>query len=33
VTAQPVFGEPGPDGPAQILRVLPVDYHADFLAK
>jgi Family of unknown function (DUF6247) len=33
VTAQPVHGEPGPDDPAEILRVLPPSYHASFLAE
>jgi Family of unknown function (DUF6247) len=33
VTAQPVFDEPGPDDPAQILRVLPSEYQATFLAE
>ncbi|GAA2760858.1 DUF6247 family protein [Actinopolymorpha rutila] len=33
MTAQPVFDEPGPDDPAQILRVLPEQYHAGFLAE
>ncbi|WP_020580076.1 DUF6247 family protein [Actinopolymorpha alba] len=33
MTAQPVFDEPGPDDPAQILRVLPEQYHAEFLAE
>jgi hypothetical protein len=33
VTAQPVFNEPGPDDPALILRVLPPEYHAGFLAE
>jgi hypothetical protein len=32
MTAQPVFDEPGPDDPAQILRVLHEQYHAGFLA-
>jgi Family of unknown function (DUF6247) len=33
VTAQPVFDEPGPGDPAQILRVLPSEYQATFLAE
>jgi Family of unknown function (DUF6247) len=33
VTAQPVFSEPGPDDPALILRMLPPEYHTDFLAE
>jgi len=33
VTAQPVYGEPGPDDPAEILRVLPPEHHASFLAE
>ncbi|MGW5362492.1 DUF6247 family protein [Actinopolymorpha pittospori] len=33
MTAQPVFDEPGPNDPARILRVLPADYHAAFLAE
>jgi len=33
VTAQPVRGEPGPDGPAEILQVLPQEHHASFRAE
>jgi len=33
VTAQPVFEGPGPDDPAQILQVLPAEYHVRFLAE
>jgi hypothetical protein len=33
VTAQPIFDEPGPDDPAEILRALPAGYHAAFLAE
>ena len=33
MTAQPIFDEPGPDDPAEILRALPSDYHAAFLAE
>lgn len=33
MTAQPVFDEPGPDDPAQILRTLPPEYHAQFRAE
>lgn len=32
VTAQPISDARGPDDPAQILRVMPVEYHAAFLA-
>ncbi|MGQ0466881.1 MAG: DUF6247 family protein [Sporichthyaceae bacterium] len=30
MTAQPAFDEPGPDDPAQILRILPAEFHAQF---
>lgn len=33
MTAQPAFNDPGPDDPAQILDVLPAEYHAAFLAE
>jgi len=33
VTAQPLLREPGPDDPAEILRVLPAEYQATFLGE
>ena len=33
VTAQPVFDAPDPSDPARILRDLPAEYHAAFLAE
>ena len=33
MTARPIYDEPSPDDPAEIVRTLPVDYHAAFLAE
>jgi hypothetical protein len=33
VTAQPDHGGPGPNDPAEILRILPPEHHANFLAE
>jgi len=33
VTALPLSQEPGPDDPAEILRTLPAEYRAGFLAE
>ncbi|MGQ0466913.1 MAG: DUF6247 family protein [Sporichthyaceae bacterium] len=33
MTALPVHSAPGPDDPAEILRMLPAEYHAAFLAE
>lgn len=33
VTAQPQIDPPGPDDPAEILRVLPEEHHARFRAE
>ena len=33
MTGRPVLDEPGPDDPTRILRVLPEQYHAGFLAE
>lgn len=33
MTAQPIGHDPGPEDPAEILRVLPTEYHRHFLSE